>query len=230
MDFKIQNPSPALQFRSSHTKRSQTRQIVVHHIDHATASIHDVHGWHLNRDFAGIGYNFFVDKKGNIFNGRGMTAVGAHTNPPAGVNSASVGISCQGAYDTVDKTMPDAQFNALVWLLLEIRRTYGDIPIVGHGELVATACPGRYFPIAEVRTLKFRGVAEKEEDVMTQERFNQMMDNYLAEKNLLPSSEWSSQTGEFQAAIDAGITDGTAPQRFVTREQAAIMALRAKKA
>ena len=157
MNFKIQSPTPALQFRSRPANRPATRQIVIHHIDHPTADIHEVHRWHLNRDFSGIGYNFFIDKQGNIWSGRGMEATGAHTNPPAGMNSASVGIACQGAYHTTDTTMPDAQFNALVWLCNEIRKTYGDIPINGHGELAATACPGRNFPLAELKRLEFRG-------------------------------------------------------------------------
>ena len=86
-----------------------------------------------------------------------MEFVGAHTNPPAGTNNTTVGIGCEGRYHTVDRAMPDVQFNALVWLLRHLRGVYGDIPIHGHRELAANACPGQFFPLDEARTLQFRG-------------------------------------------------------------------------
>ena len=156
MKFKIQDPFPRLQFRNGFTLRRETNAIALHHLHHPTADIHEVHRWHLNKGWSGIGYSFFIDKQGNIFNGRGMLAVGSHINPPPGTNSTTIGIAVQGAYDTVDREMPDAQFNALVWLIKEIRRKYGKIPIQGHRDFAATACPGRFFPMDEVRRLKYR--------------------------------------------------------------------------
>jgi len=54
--------------------------------------------------------------------------------------------------------MPDTQFNALVWLLRHVRGIYGNLPIQGHNAFASTACPGRFFPMAEVRRLEYRGV------------------------------------------------------------------------
>ena len=68
---------------------------------------------------------------------------------------------------------------------------------------------------------------EKEKKSVTQKDFDAMMENWLARRAALPSSAWDS-SGELEAARAAGITDGTNPQSFATREQAALMALRAR--
>lgn len=68
---------------------------------------------------------------------------------------------------------------------------------------------------------------EYEEDEMTQEQFNRMMDNYLAQREKKSLS--GALKEEFEAAKKAGITDGSKPNGFVTRAQAAVMAYRAGK-
>lgn len=62
---------------------------------------------------------------------------------------------------------------------------------------------------------------------MTQEQFNIYMDNYLKSRNVLPASTWAESTQK--TAIDLGITDGTNPQMFATREQVVAMIVRAMK-
>ena len=52
------------------------------------------------------------------------------------------------------------------------------------------------------------------------------MENYLAEREKLPVSGWAEK--EFEKAREAGITDGTMPRAFATREQVAAMILRNK--
>ena len=64
----------------------------------------------------------------------------------------------------------------------------------------------------------------KEEKEMTQEQFNKMMDNYLAERSKKPVSDWASE--EFKKATEAGVVDGIMPQAFATREQVVAMILR----
>lgn len=68
----------------------------------------------------------------------------------------------------------------------------------------------------------------RKDDTMTQEQFDAMMDNYLARRGELPGSDWAA--APILAAKARGITDGTRPQGFVTREEAATMAMAAAKA
>lgn len=70
-------------------------------------------------------------------------------------------------------------------------------------------------------------IEPKEEEEMTQEQFNKLMDNYLAERNKLPASDWAKK--DFEKAVEAGIVDGTMPQAFATREQVAAMIIRSCK-
>lgn len=68
--------------------------------------------------------------------------------------------------------------------------------------------------------------APKEDEEMTQEQFNRMMDSYLEERGRLPVSGWARE--EFEKAENEGIIDGTMPQAFATREQVAAMIIRSK--
>lgn len=63
-----------------------------------------------------------------------------------------------------------------------------------------------------------------EEDVeLTQEQFNQLMDAWLARQATKPVSSWS----KLNEAKAAGITDGTRPGSFATREEVATMIMNA---
>ena len=157
MTFEIRTTDPPLAFTGTPQRRIRTDRIILHHYHHETATPRDVHRWHLDRGWAGIGYNLVVDMDGTIWEGRGMENVGAHAG---GSNSDSIGIACQGRYDDRTTEMPDAQFNSLVWLIRHIRDIYGKIPVLRHSDVSATACPGRHFPWAELLTLEFRGDVE----------------------------------------------------------------------
>lgn len=63
-------------------------------------------------------------------------------------------------------------------------------------------------------------ILEEDEEV-TQEQFDQMMDNWLARRAALPASDWAVKN--LKEAVELGITDGTSPGSFATREQVALM-------
>jgi len=175
MNFAIRDPG--LRFRRARTRRSSTVGIVVHHLD-AHWTVERTHEFHQSLGWNGIGYNFHIAMNGTISLGCGMEFVGAHTNPPAGTNSSTIGIGCEGRYHSVDRVMPDAQFNALVWLVRYLRGIYGDIWIRGHRDLAATACPGQFFPLAEVQRLQFRqppqNTEPEDKEMVQTPRFNKV--------------------------------------------------------
>jgi len=154
-----------LRFRSPPVRRTRTAEVVLHHLHSRTGTVHDVHRWHLDAGKIGNGYNFIIYLNGEIWAGRGMYAVGAHT---VNHNSVSVGVGFQGRYDDQDRVMPDVQFNAGVWLLKYLWQKFSNVRISGHGELRPTACPGRFFPLAEMKTLKYRGNLDTGGLTMTQ--------------------------------------------------------------
>jgi len=215
----IQNPN--LHFARPLSRRAQTRRIVLHHLA-ADASVQTVHSWHLQNKWEGIGYHFQVDKDGTIWQGRPVDTVGAHT---LGLNGDSIGVACQGDFHRQMITMSNVQRDALVWLLHHLRRLYGEIPVSGHREHMATACPGQFFPLDEIRKR-----VERETEEMTEEHIRAIVTQTVGEmlkgQNTVPSS-WAKT--EWEKAIEAGITDGTRPRGYVTREEAAIMAQRARR-
>ena len=90
----------------------------------------------------------------------------------------------------------------------------------------------KYLPQNSCKTLiakygtpeKFKATWEEE---MTQEQFDQMLDRYFGRMAEKPASTWAR--AELQQAIGHGITDGTRPQAFATREEVALMVLRGMK-
>lgn len=134
-------------FGSLSTRKSTTK-IILHHAAAISASVETIHGWHKGRGWAGVGYHFYVRKDGIIYQGRPIDKVGAHCT---GQNVASIGICFEGNYEISDTQMPDAQYNAGVALKAYVLSKYPTIKeICGHEKYVVTACPGRYFPLADM--------------------------------------------------------------------------------
>lgn len=66
----------------------------------------------------------------------------------------------------------------------------------------------------------------EEYDYMNQDKFDEMMDAYLAKRAQLPVDEWAAEV--WKAAHDAGIVNGTAPKGLVTRQEVIAMIARSK--
>ena len=203
-------------WRHGLSRRSVTDAIVLHHAAIKTASADDIHRAHLQRDngtWAGIGYHLYIRKDGSIHRGRPLWASGAHV---LNENWHTVGVCVEGNYD-VETTMPAAQLNAVREALRYLKGIYPNAAIKCHRDMQATACPGRYYPLAEV--LKYNAPvtpAESEEDDMTDEQVRKIVREELT-GNGKAASEWA--VGEVEAAKYLGITDGSRPQGYAKREE-----------
>lgn len=118
------------------TQRNSTSQIVLHHADAINCTVEDIHRWHLNNGWTGIGYHYFVRKDGSIYRGRPENAIGAHA---IGANTNSIGICAEGRYNI--EIMPEAQKNAIKELIADIKSRYGNLSVKGHKEVSNTSCP-----------------------------------------------------------------------------------------
>jgi N-acetyl-anhydromuramyl-L-alanine amidase AmpD len=127
------------------SKRAKTDMIVLHHADAKSCTAQDIHSWHLNRGWTGIGYHFFVRKDGQIYRGRPEDVVGAHA---ANYNSNSIGICFEGKY--TQESMPKAQLEAGKELVAYLKDKYKITRVKGHRDLMATDCPGTHFPFNEI--------------------------------------------------------------------------------
>jgi len=90
----------------------------------------DVHSWHLDRGFDGIGYHYVIGDDGDIEVGRPPYWTGAHCPP---YNNRSLGVCIIGLGES---DFSEDQLNALTSLIRGLMAQY-DIPadkVLGHGE------------------------------------------------------------------------------------------------
>lgn len=90
-----------------------------------------------------------------------------------------------------------------------------DTPIILTEEFAEQAAEGVVSALIDLYDLR-----KKEEEPVTYEEWKRYMDRYLAERADLPAS----MPKLFAEANELGLTDGTRPMAFVTREEAAVMA------
>ena len=141
---------PHLKFREDLKPRGEnaTEFIVIHHTRVADKphTVQEVHQWHLNKTWAGIGYHYFIDQQGDIFEGRPVDTVGAHAaDKTHDFNPMSVGVCFDGDFNKQEMT--DRQLEASVMLLSLLSLAYGDIPLRKHDSLLpGKCCPGSLFP------------------------------------------------------------------------------------
>ena len=132
-------------------ERKQTNFIVIHHsASKEDLTVEEIHKYHRDQlGWAGIGYHFYIRKDGKIYRGRPEQKSGAHTEPyfdkkqnkEIGVNSSSIGICLSGNFEIEKPT--DNQLKSLSELLQYLKQKYGNVQVVGHRDLNATACPGK---------------------------------------------------------------------------------------
>ena len=128
--------------------RKGTNRIVIHHTGGADidAYAEQIHSWHLDAGYSGIGYHFVIRKDGTIERGRPQWAVGSHAY---GANYDTIGIHLSGCFTY---TLPtEQQIETCAKLLADLCKEY-KIPvdrkhILGHREvdpdgLRGTVCPG----------------------------------------------------------------------------------------
>ena len=134
---------------------SKVDSIALHHMAHPTADIKTVEGWHINQGWRALGYNFWVGFDGTVYEGRGFKLGAGVENQ----NGHIISIGFQGDYNSKEVTMPDAQFNAGVDIIKYVLEKVPTIKkIGGHKDYMATACPGQYFPLEEMKLLLRRDV------------------------------------------------------------------------
>lgn len=124
--------------------RDVTDLIVIHHTGNPyddDLSAKQIHWSHLAQGWSGIGYHYVVRKDGTIEAGRPDWAIGSHAY---GENNHSIGIHVCGNFELVEPTVQQIESTAYLvgWLCEEYGLTADKEHVVGHRDLMATACPG----------------------------------------------------------------------------------------
>lgn len=134
-----------LRFGSNIAYGNNPKEIILHHAEASKCSVEDIHSWHKNQGWAGIGYHYFIRKDGKIYKGRLDNAVGSHC---LGHNKDTLGICFEGAYN--EETMPQVQIQAGRELISYLKAKYNISLVKRHKDLNNTDCPGANFPFAEI--------------------------------------------------------------------------------
>lgn len=135
----------ALDWARPLVRREATRELILHH-EAGEGSAEDIHRYHLSLGWSGIAYHYYIRRDGSIYRGRPENSVGGHAK---GYNERSIGICFEGNFET--ETMGSAQKTAGLALVGELKRKYPGIRVGGHRDYAATACPGRNFPLEEMK-------------------------------------------------------------------------------
>lgn len=104
----------------------------------------DIDLWHRQRGFNEIGYNYVILLDGTIELGRDVDKIPAHVESH---NKDSIGICYIGGIDKntlqPKDTRTKAQKEALVKLLMDLKKLYPEAIILGHRDFVGVkkACP-----------------------------------------------------------------------------------------
>lgn len=126
------------------------KKLIIHHTHNPNLDLQSTHKLHIERfGWAGIGYNYIIEKDGRIYEGRGLK-VGAHAK---GNNKDSIGIALVGNFD--EDIPGDIQMKPLIELCIDFMYEY-DIEVnkvIGHRELdgVTKSCPGNLFDMNKFR-------------------------------------------------------------------------------
>lgn len=122
--------------------------IVVHHIEAKNATPEQIHQWHLEKGWAGAGYNEYIRKDGTTYILRGMN-IGAHVQ---GFNHCSYGIALEGDFNKEHPTQE--QLDALVGRIQYLKEGFSaKARVIEHKGLNNTECPGKNFPFSLVAKL-----------------------------------------------------------------------------
>ncbi len=103
--------------------------------------LEDVKRWHVEGNkWSDVGYHWVIELSGKIRVGRDIDVCGAHTR---GQNAISIGVCYIGGLRDGKPcdTMTSEQELAWIELVQSIRTLWGYMPVHGHNEYAAKACP-----------------------------------------------------------------------------------------
>jgi N-acetylmuramoyl-L-alanine amidase len=140
---------PNLSFHEPLRPLQQITAIVIHHTQEDGWDVYKTHQYHQSLGWSGIGYNYFIEEDGTIFEGRGLYE-GAHAK---GYNASSVGICMSGNFDKIVPTQSQmtSSYAICKTLLSDYKLTAENV--IGHREIegVTKTCPGLNFNMDEFR-------------------------------------------------------------------------------
>jgi N-acetyl-anhydromuramyl-L-alanine amidase AmpD len=113
------------------------------------AKVAEIKRWHVKeRGWSDIGYHYLIDRDGVVMKGRDIARDGAHVQ---GRNKGTIGVSLFGGHGSAETDQFSDHFTpqqdaALRNLIADLRKRFGNVPVTGHNQYAAKACPGFNVP------------------------------------------------------------------------------------
>ena len=148
-----------LEPKRPYTERKKTNLVLLHNVGGTMTAeaIHKMHMADAQKGYAGIAYNLYIDKDGKRYWGRGPDYAGGSVKSKgktAGMNARAFAIVCNGDFNReyMSQLQKDALFLSVAEACLNPDWDINSITqIKGHGEVDDTDCPGKHFPLDELR-------------------------------------------------------------------------------
>lgn len=218
-------------------KRDAVKYLVYHYDGNKTATAKN-NVTYFNRDKAGVSAHFFVDENETWLSvpvNRIAWAVGAKTGyfhaDARNTNSISIEmcsrVNAQGQY-----YIPEATQRRAAELGRALMADYGITigRVLRHYDITHKTCPEPFVRDAKQWTAfkeRLTSPVHIEEEEMSYETFKDYMARYQKEQETKPVSTYAADA--WNALAKSGVTDGTMPQAYMTREQYAVMESRKNK-
>lgn len=183
---------------------------------------------YFSRTKTGTSAHYFVDEN-EVCQSVQDTDVAWHCgskNPrhPYCRNANSIGVEMCNSVGSV----PEAVRDRTAAFVRQKMKEYGlDVNhVLRHYDVTGKRCPAPWVD-NPAEWMEFKKMLEEDDEEVTQDQFNSMMETYLSQRNAKPADDWAKPY--IQDAIDAGaMTDvgGTIerPQGFITRQELAVVA------
>jgi N-acetyl-anhydromuramyl-L-alanine amidase AmpD len=139
--------------------------IVIHHSASRSGSVESIHREHSERKdgngnrWLGIGYHFVIGNGHGMGDGKIEATFrwneqihGAHSGN-AMFNARGIGICLIGNFEDHPPTPKQVKAVRELVKTLAVRHQISRSKVMGHGDVKATACPGKHFPLKELRAV-----------------------------------------------------------------------------
>ncbi len=158
-----QDVQPGVQDWQADVAESQWTYVILHHSATLSGSVESIHGEHRRRKdgfgnpWLGIGYHFVIGNGNGMQDGEVAATFrwreqihGAHSGHPE-FNARGVGICLIGNFEMEPPTIKQLVAVKRLVRVLAVRHQIPDDRVIGHSAVKATTCPGKKFPLEELR-------------------------------------------------------------------------------
>lgn len=132
--FNSKNYTPAASVPSVFGFKREIKYITIHHWGGFGQNFNNVINWLCTNNVPTSAH--FVAEAGRVAQIVNDGDAAWHAGVARG-NAQSIGIECR-------PEATDADYQTVAELIADLRKTYGDVPLVPHSAWLATACPGRW--------------------------------------------------------------------------------------